>query len=182
MNELAPAAAMGAAAGLRSFTSPAALSRAAVAGLLKIEGRPLAVFRSRRGSKVLMALAIAELVGDKLPFMPSRLARPGLAGRLISGAICGAAINSSRGRSVLRGALAGSAAAVGATLAGYHLRQALVKRYDIPDRTVALAEDAIALGTAFVTAALLKPATDERVPRDSQQDRQAAGGSPCRAR
>lgn len=168
MNELAPAAAIGAVAGLRTFTSPAALSRAAVAGLLEIEGRPLAVFRSSRGSKALMALAIAELVGDKLPFMPSRLARPGLAGRLISGAICGAAISSSHGRSALRGALAGSAASVGAALAGYHLRRTLVKNYNFSDRTVALAEDAIALGTAFVTAALIKPATDERVPRDSR--------------
>ena len=141
MDDLFPSAAIGAVAGLRAFTSPAAVSTAGFLG-------------SKTASRVLIGLALAELVADKLPATPSRLAPPALGARLVSGALCGAVLGSHRRKSAIQGAVLGAIGAAAAAYAAYHLRQALVNRYDLPDTAVALAEDAVALGaaTAIVSA------------------------------
>ncbi len=125
--------------------------------MLGFNDKPFKYFSSRIGSKVLIGLAAAELVGDKLPATPSRLEPGALGARFISGALCGAAMSSSRKKSLIQGAIFGAIAAVAAAYAGYHIRQTLVKRYDLPDTAVALAEDAVALGSALAITALWKP-------------------------
>ena len=158
MDEMIPSAAIGAVAGLRTFTSPAAISRAAVTGLLGLNGGPLRFFGSPLASKVLTGLAVAELVGDKLPVTPSRLEPASLGARFVSGALCGAAMSAGRKKSLIPGAIFGGIGAVAAAYLGYHIRQTLVNRYDLPDTAVALAEDAVALGGAMAITALWKPA------------------------
>src|SRR4029453_14747889 len=73
---------------------------------------------------VLTLLAAGEWVIDQLPSTPSRTAPPGFAGRLISGALCGAAVGTAGGM-LLGGSIAGIAGAVVGTLGGRALRARL---------------------------------------------------------
>src|SRR5690242_4264348 len=92
------AATIGAVSGLRSMTGPAIIATAARARDLKLDGTALAWFGSPKAAPVVTALAVGEMIADKLPFMPDRT-RPGsLAGRATMGAICGYAVFSPRGR------------------------------------------------------------------------------------
>jgi uncharacterized membrane protein len=84
--------AIGFVAGLRSMTAPAAVAWGARLGWLRLSGTPLAFLGTAPAAYILGVLMVAELVADKLPFTPSRT-RPGpFAGRIISGALAGAAL------------------------------------------------------------------------------------------
>src|SRR6266436_1351119 len=83
---------IGVIAGLRSLTAPAVVSWAARLGWLKLENTWLAFLGYAAAPYILSVLAIAELIADKLPKTPSRKAPPGFAARLVTGALCGAAI------------------------------------------------------------------------------------------
>jgi uncharacterized membrane protein len=97
---------------------------------------------------------VAELVTDKLPFTPSRT-RPGpFAGRIISGALSGAALAAGTGESLTLGVLLGALGAVLGTLGGYRARVGLVSSLKVPDYVVALAEDATAVGVGFLIVAM----------------------------
>ena len=106
---------------------------------------------SANASKRMTEIAMAELLADKLPFTPSRLKVAPLASRVLSGATCGAAIQSAQERSVATGAILGGLAASAAAFAGYHARRRLSQ--DLPDLGVALMEDALAVGGAIAIAA-----------------------------
>ncbi len=124
--QLARAARLGLSAGLRTFTPLAALALGGV-------GRPA------RARRLLAGLALAEIVGDKLPWTPSRLQLPSVAGRATSAALCGATVAGPAG---LAPAVGG---ALAATYGGYHARATLVRRSGWPDLVWALVEDAIAI-------------------------------------
>src|SRR5512140_342352 len=83
---------IGTAAGLRSMTAPAAVSWAARLGWLHLESTPLAFLGYAATPYILSVLAIGELVNDKLPKTPSRKAPVPFAGRVVMGALCGAAL------------------------------------------------------------------------------------------
>jgi uncharacterized membrane protein len=140
---LALSAAVGALAGLRAFTPPAVLSHAVRRNVL-LRRSPLKLLATARLSKGLTSMAAGELVTDKLPFTPSRLKSGPLAARMASGAVCGTALCISARESVGKGAALGAVGALAGALAGYHLRQRLDR--EMPDFTVALVEDAIAVG------------------------------------
>ena len=91
---------IGVVAGLRAMTAPAVVSWAACLGWLHLENTSLAFLRYTASPYILSALAIGELVADKLPKTPSRKAPPGFAARLVTGALCGAAL--AAGQSLLR--------------------------------------------------------------------------------
>jgi uncharacterized membrane protein len=135
------ALALGAISGLRTASGPAFVSHAASQGKLDLDGTRLAFFGSPLLSKVLLLVALGELVGDKLPTTPSRTTLPPVLGRAASGGLVGAA--AFEGRSVAAGAALGSAAAVVTAFAGERLRALAVGRTGLPDPVVALAEDAI---------------------------------------
>lgn len=144
------AAAIGFVAGLRSLTAPAAVAWAACFGWLQLEGTPLAFLATGAARYALLLLMLAELVSDKLPFTPSRK-RPGpFIGRIVGGALAGAALASGTGRSLALGAAAGVLGAVAGTLGGYRARTGLVRGLKVPDYVVALAEDAVAVGGALL--------------------------------
>ena len=136
---------LGAISGLRSLSGPAFVSRAASRGYLNLEGTSLAFLGSPRLSKALLVMALGELVGDKLPATPSRTALPALLGRAVSGALVGAAMFTSDGRSAATGAAIGSSAAVAAAFAGEQLRALAGENTGLPDPVVALVEDAVVL-------------------------------------
>src|SRR5437660_4564112 len=87
---------IGIAAGLRSMTAPAAVSWAARLGWLHLENTWLAFLGFAYTPYILSALAIGELIADKLPKTPSRKSPMGFIARIVSGALCGAAVGATR--------------------------------------------------------------------------------------
>ena len=142
------AVALGMCAGLRSLVAPTALAWAAQFAFAGLEHTPFWFFASPITAYVLAALACAELVGDKLPFTPSRLTAAPLVTRFVTGLVCGSALFAAAQQSMVIGGLAGAVGAGAGAYLGYHARRTLVAKGKIPDFLVALAEDAIAIGAA----------------------------------
>jgi len=132
MNAYVRALGIGAVAGLRTFTAPAATLGS----------------KGNVWSGVVLLLAAGELIGDKLPFTPSRLGPGPLGARLISGALCGRALALRFDGSGSLGLALGALGAAGSAYVGYTIRHELTERW-LPDFPVALVEDSVAvLGAA----------------------------------
>lgn len=141
---------IGVIAGLRTMTAPAFVSWGARLGWLPLAGTTLSFLGSAVAAWLFTALALGELITDKLPSTPSRT-RPGpFAGRIVSGALCGAALTGATGGSLVAGAALGALGAVTGTLGGYTARRRLVPALGVPDALVALAEDVVAVGGALL--------------------------------
>ena len=134
---------LGALAGLRSMTPPAAVSWAARLGWLHLENTWLAFLGFAATPYVLTALAIGELINDKLPKTPSRKEPVPFTGRILTGALCGAALTTGVGW--IGGLVAGVIGAVAGTFGGYEFRVRLVRASGGRDLPIALLEDAIAI-------------------------------------
>jgi uncharacterized membrane protein len=143
-------AAMGAVSGLRSFTGPAIISEAANRKLLNLDKSPLSFLASGNAAKTSIALAVGELITDKLPFTPDRTKIPSLMARFVAGAVAGAAIAGKRKRNdQIAAAVVGGAAAIAAAYAGYQYR----KHVKLPGIVAALLEDAVAIGAGAAIVA-----------------------------
>lgn len=137
------AAAIGAVSGLRSMTGPAIIATAAHGKNLDVKGAGLGWLGSSKAAKIAAGLAIGEMIADKLPFMPDRVKPGSLAARAATGALCGYAVFSSRGRrEAWIGALVGASAALAASWAGFEYR----RNIRLPKLASALIEDGIAAG------------------------------------
>jgi uncharacterized membrane protein len=137
---------MGAVAGLRSLTAPALFSYMATkrndGALVETHLGGLA---SPKVAGTLCALAVGELIVDKLPQAPNRTIPASVFVRAVSGGVIGAAICSEERQPPLPGALLGATGAIAATYAAYYLRQTTDRKSGLPDPVVALVEDAIAI-------------------------------------
>jgi uncharacterized membrane protein len=154
---VARAALLGAATGGRTTAPLASLAWAPP----RIGPAPLPAALRRltgRNGRVLATLALAgELTGDKLPQTPSRLAPPGLAGRLAFGAVGGLALAMRRtGRTTQEAAgtaegvaamAVGLASAAAGAYAGSRWRASAPFASDLP---AALLEDAVVATLALV--------------------------------
>jgi len=96
-----------------------------------------------------LLLGIAELVIDKLPGAPDRIAKGGPAFRVAAGAVCGAAIYQAGGKKAVTGVVTGSIAAVASTYIFFHLRKTLCKKTGIRDPFIGAAEDVLAIAGGF---------------------------------
>ena len=144
---------IGVIAGLRALTALAAVSWAAYAGALHVQGTPLAFLAFWVTPWVLTVLAVAELVNDQLPRTPSRKKPAPFAARIVSGAVSGAAI-AITGGSWLVGLVLGGIGAIIGTLGGASVRARLARAFH-RDRPAAVLEDGIAIvGAAFAVAVL----------------------------
>jgi uncharacterized membrane protein len=141
---------IGVIAGLRAMTAPAVVSWAARLGWLHVENTWLAFLGFAATPYILSVLAVGELIADKLPNTPSRKAPPGFIARIVTGALSGAAIGA--GSSWAAGLVAGAIGAIVGTLGGYEFRVRLVKATGGKDLPIALLEDVIAIGGAFLLA------------------------------
>jgi uncharacterized membrane protein len=141
---------LGIVAGLRSMTPPAVVAWAARLGYLELASTPLAWLGSRVAAWLFAAAAAGELIVDKLPFTPNRTDPGPFVGRLVSGALAGAALSSGHAGSLAGGAVAGAAGAVVGTFGGYRTRTGLVRALGIPDYVIALLEDVVAVGGAIL--------------------------------
>ena len=138
---------IGVVAGLRSMTAPAAVSWAAQLGWLRLENTGLAFLGYAATPYILSVLAVGELIIDKLPKTPSRKAPVPFIGRIVIGALCGAAVGATSAN-LIGGLLAGVLGAVAGTLGGYEFRARLVRAIGGKDLPIALLEDVIAVGGA----------------------------------
>lgn len=160
-------AAIGAASGLRTFIGAAWwAARATPARTTTPLERWLA---TPAGARIMALCSGAELIADKLPFVPDRV-RPGpLAARVLMGGLLGAASarapvgerwvvavrqrlttqRRSATAQILLGGVIGAVCAVGAAFTGYHVRRGLTRR-GLPDMTVAVAEDGLAATLAVL--------------------------------
>ena len=131
------AAVIGAVSGLRSFSAPAIITSR---------------LGSDRAAHIVEALAITELIADKLPFMPDRTQAGSLVFRALSGAACGYAIaykeKGSDGQKWMS-AFVGGSAALAASYIGFQFR----KKVKLPGVVAALLEDAVAVGAGSLVAA-----------------------------
>ncbi len=142
------AACIGVIAGLRTMMAPAAISWAAALGFLPLAATPLAFLGYAYTPYIFTVLAIGELISDQLPRTPSRKVPVQFGGRLVSGALCGAALGFAAG-SWIGGMGAGLIGAVIGTLGGAAARARLAQTFgrDLP---AALIEDAIAIAGALL--------------------------------
>ena len=149
MSVYALALLIGVIAGLRSMTAPAAVSWAARLGWLNLGNTPLAFLGYAATPWIISVMTLGELVADKRPKTPSRKAPVGFIARIVTGGLSGAALGAPS--DVMVGAaLAGVIGAIAGTLGGYELRTRLVKATGGHDLPVALAEDAIAIISAYL--------------------------------
>lgn len=140
------AAGMGAVAGMRSMTAPATIAWAARRGVIRLGNSPLVEVISGKISDKAIKLALTELIADKLPFTRDRIAPGPLATRILSGSACGAVLSTAADRPLMEGAIFGGLGALVGAFASYHLRKKL--RREMPELTVALLEDALAIAAA----------------------------------
>ncbi|WP_460614279.1 DUF4126 family protein [Hymenobacter seoulensis] len=142
---------LGALAGFRSMTAPALLSSNLLTYRPQIlKGSLLRYLQKPLVAHGLKLMAAGEMVGDKLPQTPNRIAAPILLGRVASGALVGATLYKINHGKTLHGALLGSAAAVAATYLSFFLRQKADKVTGLPDGIVGGLEDILTLGSGLL--------------------------------
>lgn len=107
------------------------------------------LFSTPLGRGILVASAVGELIGDKLPATPSRIGFPAILGRIASGAVAGAALGTTGRRNlVVEGAILGGVGAIVGSFVGWAARKAVGGVTHLPDPVVALAEDAATIAGA----------------------------------
>ena len=137
---------LGVVAGMRTQLPLALLAFAAREGTFAVnDGPPLSLLRAPATFPLVATSALGELVADKLPLTPSRLAPGPLLGRLAFGGIAGATVALEGKGPALKGALLGAAGAGLGAFAGYHLRAALGRKTGVPDPAWGAVEDVTAL-------------------------------------
>ena len=144
---------IGVIAGLRAIMPLAAVVWASRFGLLPFTGTPLAFLGSAVTSWIVTALALFELVNDKLPNTPSRTVPPQFIARIVTGSLAGAAIGFSYGshgwESVAGAAVCGAIGAVIGTLGGSAVRGKLAAAFG-KDLPAALLEDIVAIAGSYL--------------------------------
>ena len=141
-------------AGLRSLTPPAAVSWGACLGWLHLQGSPFAFMASGITVTIFSTLALVELITDKLPQTPNRTKPGPLMARMIMGGLAGGALSAAGGQSVLAGVAAGALGGLVGAFVGYEVRRRLVAELGVKDRVVALLEDLLAIGLAYLLVRL----------------------------
>jgi uncharacterized membrane protein len=145
--------------GLRMATPLASIANAAGQDRLHLP-EPLSLVSATRAHNAFGAFMLFELVGDKLPFTPSRLQPQSLAGRIAGGAFTGACLSSGSKPNIVKGAILGATGAVAGSYFGYQARTRLTSFLDSrglafgplkPSVYVALAEDALTVAATDIT-------------------------------
>ncbi len=145
-------AALGFVSGLRSMTPLALLSLLRTSSEDASPSNLIRYLNSPVARVITGLLAAGELVGDKLPATPSRLAPGPLAGRVVIGAFVGWILCRQAEQSPVLGALLGAVGAASGSAAGYYARSWLHKVTKWPDPIFGGVEDLIALGLGYLVA------------------------------
>ena len=141
---------LGFSSGLRTFTAPATVCWAARLGTMTLRGTPFAFMESKIAVIIFTFLAVFEYVFDLLPKAPNRTDPGSLIARIISGGLCGACLVASGNQSWMIGAILGGIGAVIGAFAGYHARRSLVRVLKVKDAMIAIPEDLVVIGLAYL--------------------------------
>lgn len=116
--------------------------------------QPIAdALRSPLLTNALRTGALAEGVADKQDEMPDRIDPLPLLGRVVIGGLVGAAVAELAGEDEKLGAAAvGAAGALSGAYGAWYARRVITRKYDVDDKLVGLAEDAIAFGASKLLA------------------------------
>jgi uncharacterized membrane protein len=145
---------IGVAAGGRSMTGLATIAWTTPPGT---PPRALDLAASPRGRAVLTVAAAGELVADKLPQTPSRLSTLGLASRIATGALGGAALAlRAGGTNPGLAALGGAAGSVAGSYLGAAWRR-WAGTEKVNAFVAAIAEDLVTAATAVAACGLAPP-------------------------
>jgi uncharacterized membrane protein len=142
------AVALGAASGSRSTAGVTAVALTSTRGDRGVLASGLG---STAGTVTSGVLAAGELVADKLPTTPSRLAPPSLGGRLLFGGTSAAAVAGRDGHDPVLPALVGAASALGMSVLGARLRGVAAQRFG-SDKPGAFVEDGVAAALGWLGA------------------------------
>ncbi len=122
-------------------------------GLRSMTGPAVVRWRAHDPARLaLAALAVGELIADKLPSTPARTIPPALVFRALSGGFSGRGVAKAFNTDRTNGAVAGAVGAVVAAFVGMTLRGAIVRSSGLPDPVVAMAEDALAIYGAIAAS------------------------------
>ncbi len=146
---------MGAVAGSRSMTPLAAVSVAAATGKLPQDNGAPKILANPLVAAGTVALAAAELGGDKMKSAPDRIVILGLLARISTGAIAGMSLAPKDKR--LTAAAIGAASAVAASYPTFYARINAMKRHS--QTKTGLIEDAMVIASA---AAIARNAAPEK--------------------
>jgi uncharacterized membrane protein len=128
---------LGAVTGMRSMLGLA---------LLVVLGGPDLGWLSQVWARIVLVLAAAfEIVNDKLPKTPSRLATVPFIARLVLGGVCGALLMWRGHAAIWMGAGLGALSAAGGAVLGNRVRAYLVRKSGWPDPWFGALEDAVAI-------------------------------------
>ncbi len=133
---------LGVMSGMRSMAGLATISRRAAEHPRKFKNTIFAPLASENVANLASLAQIGEIIADKMPFVPNRIAPLPLLGRFLLGGISGAVVYAEGKESPLSGAVLGGLSAVASTFVFYFLRRNVAKLLHLPDLPVALAEDA----------------------------------------
>lgn len=141
---------LGALTGLRTLTPMAVLCWFAYLGHLPVQDT-WAFWTAKLVTVVVFTvLAFGELIGDKLPRTPDRIAPLPLAARLVFGGLVGAIAATGLNASAVEGAVLGCISALGGAFVGYFVRRLLAVEKGFPDLRVALGEDVLTIVLAII--------------------------------
>ncbi|MCQ4328866.1 DUF4126 family protein [Stutzerimonas stutzeri] len=139
------ALALGLVTGMRSTLAPTMTSRALAAhDDIDYADEPARTLASHSVQQVLLPMAAAELLGDKMPFAPDRTIVPSMMFRALSGGVTAAALAGMRREPVVLPALIGATAALVSSKIGLSLRKPYQPQ-PLINAALGLAEDGLAL-------------------------------------
>lgn len=130
------------------MTPLAVVSWAAHLGALQLQGTGLAFLGFAATPYIVTALALGELITDKLPKTPSRKEPVPFGARIVVGAFCGAALGLAN-QALVGGIIAGAIGAVVGTIGGAEVRRRLARAFG-KDLPAAFLEDGVAIGGAII--------------------------------
>jgi uncharacterized membrane protein len=144
---------IGIVAGLRSMTAPAVIAWASHLGWINLAGSHVSFMSSPWAVGIFSVAAIGEFVADLLPSTPSRTAPVGLTARIVTGSFSGACLGIAGSAAPWAAALLGVVGALAGAFGGYQMRVGLVRALKVPDFTIAIPGDLVAIGLGlFLTS------------------------------
>jgi uncharacterized membrane protein len=136
---------LGLVTGMRSMTAMAVLCWFAYKGDLSLDDTWASWAAKLTTAIIFTMLALGELVADKLPKTPNRIAPGPLLVRVVMGGLIGAIVAAGLNGSGVEGVILGVGGALIGSFGGFLVRREIVSRLDCKDWHVALAEDATAI-------------------------------------
>jgi uncharacterized membrane protein len=139
---------LGVTTGLRALTPMAVLCWFSYLGYLPVDGTWASWTGRLAVAIVFTVLAAGEMVADKLPRTPDRIAPGPLMARLVLGGLIGSIAATAMTGPGLEGVLLGVLGAALGAFAGFMVRRDVVQRIGCPDWIVGAVEDVIAVACA----------------------------------